>query len=128
MAWPKSLSARIEALDDIQAHDMLPPPAEQQQLLLKLLESMPSAEYEMFLGEKLHPLVQAPYPSIYLLPPTPPQENQTAEGRLRHRHRRSNPWSNRARYLAHTEGLAAPLGGASSYTLGSFAAKAHCQI
>ena len=47
---------------------MLPPPAvEQQQLLLKLLESMPSAEHEMFLGEKLHPLVQAPYPSIYLL-------------------------------------------------------------
>ena len=67
MAWPKSLSARIEALYDIQAHDMLPTPAEQQKLLLKLLESMPLAEHEMFLGEKLHLLVQAPYLStIYL--------------------------------------------------------------
>ena len=46
---------------------MLPPPAEQQKLLLKLLESMPLAEHEMFLGEKLHLLVQAPYLStIYL--------------------------------------------------------------
>lgn len=30
----------------------------------------------------------------------------------------------RARYLADTEGLAAPLGGASSHALGSFAEKA----
>ena len=36
----------------------LPPPAEQQQLLLELLESMPSAEHERFLGEKLHSFVQ----------------------------------------------------------------------
>ena len=44
---------------------MLPPPAvEQQQLLLKLLESMPSAEHELFLGEKLHPLVQVHILSI----------------------------------------------------------------
>ena len=63
----QTLSARIEALYDIQAHDMLPTPAEQQKLLLKLLESMPLAEHEMFLGEKLHLLVQAPYLStIYL--------------------------------------------------------------
>jgi len=60
----------------------------------------------------------------------PHQENQTTEGRLRHRHRsarttRSDQWSNRAwaTYLAHTEGQAAPLGGASSHTLGSFAEK-----
>ena len=45
---------------------MLPPPAEQQQLLLKTLESMPSAEHERFLGEKLHLLVQVHILSIFL--------------------------------------------------------------
>ena len=45
---------------------MLPSPAEQQQLLLKTLESMPSAEHERFLGEKLHLLVQVHILSIFL--------------------------------------------------------------
>ena len=44
---------------------MLSPPAEQQQLLLKTLESMPSAEHERFLGETLHPLVQVHILTIY---------------------------------------------------------------
>ena len=37
---------------------MASPPAEQTQLFLKLLESMPSTEHERFLGDKLYPLVQ----------------------------------------------------------------------
>ena len=45
---------------------MLPSPAEQQQLLLKTLESMPSAEHERYLGEKLHLLVQVHILSIFL--------------------------------------------------------------
>ena len=55
-----SLSAEPEASHYTQA-----PPTEQQ-LLLKLLESMPSAEHERFLGEKLHLLVQVHILSIYL--------------------------------------------------------------
>ena len=49
-----------------QAHDMLSPPAEQQQLLLKSLESMPLAEHERFLGERLHLLVEVHILSIFL--------------------------------------------------------------
>ena len=45
---------------------MVSPPAEQKQLLLNLLESMPSTEHERFLGDKLYPLVQVHVLSIYL--------------------------------------------------------------
>ena len=37
---------------------MVSPPAEQTQLFLKLLESMPSTEHERFLGDTLYPFVQ----------------------------------------------------------------------
>ena len=37
---------------------MASPPAEQTQLFLKLLESMPSTEHERFLGDTLYPFVQ----------------------------------------------------------------------
>ena len=37
---------------------MLPPPAEQQELFLQLLDGMPPVEHEMFLGNWLYLLVQ----------------------------------------------------------------------
>ena len=50
-AWPNEL-------DNIQAQDMLPSPAEQQKLFLQLLAGMPPVEHEMFLGNWLYFLVQ----------------------------------------------------------------------
>ena len=48
-----------------QAHGMVSPPAEQKQLLLKSLESMPSTEHERYLGDKLYPLVQVHITPVY---------------------------------------------------------------
>ena len=44
---------------------MVSPPAEQKQLLLKSLESMPSTEHERYLGDKLYPLVQVHITPVY---------------------------------------------------------------
>ena len=48
-----------------ECHDMVPPPDEHQLLLFQLLESMPSTEYEQFLGNKLYSLVQVHTTRIY---------------------------------------------------------------
>ena len=48
--WPNEL-------DNIQAQDMLPSPAEKQELLLQWLDGMPPVEHERFLGNWLYLLV-----------------------------------------------------------------------
>ena len=49
---------------------MVSPPAEQKQLLLKSLESVPSTEHERFLGETLYPLVQVHTTRLFTVPHT----------------------------------------------------------
>ena len=49
---------------------MVSPPAEQKQLLLKSLESVPSTEHERFLGETLYPLVQVHITRLLTAPHT----------------------------------------------------------
>ena len=59
----------------LQAHGTVFPPAEQKQLLLKSLESMPSTDHERFLGDKLYPLVQVHITRLFTAPK--PRDNQT---------------------------------------------------
>ena len=51
-------ACRKSPIYNIQVQDMLPPPAEQQELLLQWLAGMPPVEHERFLGNWLYLLVQ----------------------------------------------------------------------